>query len=51
MKARYLDELVKDFLLAGARGRVVASRNPLYQFLSRRQTQLPPASVARHVDF
>jgi hypothetical protein len=50
MKPRHLDELVEDHLLLGPLGRVVPPCYCLDQFSSGCQTQLPPASVARHVE-
>jgi hypothetical protein len=50
VKAGYLNEFVEDLPLVGTRGGVIALRNCLYQFSFGCQTQLPPASVARHLD-
>ena len=46
----YFDELVEDLSLLGMRGGVIPRRDRLNQFFSGCQTQLPPDSVARHIE-
>jgi hypothetical protein len=50
MKASHLDELVQNPFLIDARSGMIPFRYRFDQFASGCQTELPPDSVARHVE-